>query len=181
MGLNEGKPTLWINNKYVSLLQIRNEMGRRRAAALQLIRFKFRGKIISCSSLLIGQPYAPPILYNMDSEGEDNATHGIGNGILLPHVMRFNAPLAAAKLSLIAGALGCGEAGDDADLAIAGADAVAALLARTGHPLKLSEAGVTEDALEHCAGLALTDGATMTNPRAPASTAEIVTLYQQAL
>ena len=81
MGLNEGKPTLWINNKYVFLLQIRNEMGRRRAAALQLIRFKFRGKIISCSPLLIGQPYAPPILYNMDSEGEDNATHGIGNGI----------------------------------------------------------------------------------------------------
>ncbi len=107
--------------------------------------------------------------------------HGTGNGILLPHVMRFNAPLAAAKLSLVAGALGCRDAGNEAELAMGGADAVAALLTRIGHPTKLSDVGVTEEALEECARLALTDGATMTNPRAPASTAEIVTLYQQAL
>ena len=36
--------------------------------------------------------------------------HGTANGILLPHVMRFNAEAAAQKLALVARALGVKEA-----------------------------------------------------------------------
>ena len=107
--------------------------------------------------------------------------HGTGNGILLPHVMRYNLEAAGPKLALIGRALGCEGKVDESQQALAAADAVAALLVRLGHPTKLSEVGVTEADLATCAGLALTDGATMTNPRAVRSTDEIVAVYRLAL
>jgi alcohol dehydrogenase class IV len=106
--------------------------------------------------------------------------HGTANGIILPHVMRFNAGAAAAKLALCARALGVTGELDDAQLAAAGADAVASLLQRIGHPTKLSEVGVKPTDWEACAALALIDGATSTNPRAPRSAEEIFGLYRTA-
>lgn len=106
--------------------------------------------------------------------------HGTANGIILPHVMRFNAGAAAGKLALCARALGVAGDLDDAQLAAASADAVASLLARIGHPTKLSDVGVKPSDWEACAQLALIDGATSTNPRAPRSAEEIVGLYKTA-
>ena len=107
--------------------------------------------------------------------------HGTANGILLPHVMTWNAQAAAAKLALIARAAGLQSAGSEIEIAQAGAAAVAALLARIGHPTKLSEVGVKERDLQACAELALVDGATATNPRAPRSADEIAAVYRAAL
>jgi aldehyde dehydrogenase (NAD+) len=106
--------------------------------------------------------------------------HGTANGILLPHVMRFNVEAAGPKLAQVARALGC-SGSDEASLAVAAADAVAALLTRIGHPTKLSEVGIKAADFPACAELALTDGATATNPRPVRSVAEIVAVYQQAL
>jgi alcohol dehydrogenase class IV len=64
---------------------------------------------------------------------------------------------------------------------MAAADAVAALLLRVGHPTQLSKVGVSAGDLDECAGLALTDGATMTNPRGVSSVQEIVAVYREAL
>jgi aldehyde dehydrogenase (NAD+) len=107
--------------------------------------------------------------------------HGTANGILLPHVMAWNAQAATAKLVLVARAAGVESPGSDVEIALAGAAAISALLAKIGHPTKLSEVGVKENDLAACAELALTDGATMTNPRAPRSADEIVAVYKQAL
>ncbi len=107
--------------------------------------------------------------------------HGTANGILLPHVMRFNVEAAGPKLAQVARALGVQEAAGESELAMLGAAAVATLLARIGHPLRLSEVKVEANDLENCAELALTDGATSTNPRALRSAAEIVSVYRQAI
>jgi aldehyde dehydrogenase (NAD+) len=106
--------------------------------------------------------------------------HGTANGILLPHVMRYNAPVAAGKLAQVARALGVTGDKDDQALALDAATQVASLLASTQHPTKLSDVGVKPSDLEACAALALTDGATMTNPRAVKNTAEIVAVYREA-
>ncbi|HMI91988.1 MAG TPA: iron-containing alcohol dehydrogenase, partial [Polyangiales bacterium] len=106
--------------------------------------------------------------------------HGTANGILLPHVMRFNVEAAGQKLAQVARALGC-EGSDEAVLAVAAADRVADLLVRIGHQTKLSEVGIKQADFAGCAEVALTDGATATNPRAVRSAAEIVAVYQQAL
>jgi len=107
--------------------------------------------------------------------------HGTANGILLPHVMRFNSEAAGAKLALIARALGVHDALDPAELAARAVDAVSALVAGTGHPTRLSEVNVDPEDLETCAGLALTDAATMTNPRSVASTQEVLAVYRAAM
>jgi aldehyde dehydrogenase (NAD+) len=106
--------------------------------------------------------------------------HGTANGILLPHVMRFNVEAAGPKLAAVARALGVQEASGEAELASLGAEAVASLLARIGHPVKLSAVKVDADDLQNCAELALTDGATSTNPRAVRASSEIVVVYRQA-
>jgi alcohol dehydrogenase class IV len=107
--------------------------------------------------------------------------HGTANGILLPHVMRFNVEAAGPKLAQVARALGCNGTGDEVALASAGADAVAKLLVAIGHPQKLSEVGVKAADLQACAELALGDGATATNPRPVRSAEEAVAVYRQAL
>ena len=89
--------------------------------------------------------------------------HGSAIGVLLPHVMRFNAKARPEKLSRVARALGCREDGDEA-LALAGADAVSELLHRIGHPRHLRELGVAKNHLAQCVGLTLADEATLTNP-----------------
>ncbi|HEX6241060.1 MAG TPA: aldehyde dehydrogenase family protein, partial [Polyangiales bacterium] len=105
--------------------------------------------------------------------------HGTANGILLPHVMRFNLEAAGPKLAQVAQALGV--QGEQAALAAQAAESISELLVRLGHPTKLSEVGVKRADLAHCAQLALTDPATMGNPRSPRSAQEIVELYEKAL
>jgi alcohol dehydrogenase class IV len=112
--------------------------------------------------------------------------HGTANGILLPHVMRWNAEAAAEKMAAVAEALGCAGAdriggGGEGALALAGADAVDSLLERTGHPRTLSAVGVAEEDLMPCAALAVADLVTVTNPRPVLFPAEVVALYQRAL
>jgi aldehyde dehydrogenase (NAD+) len=107
--------------------------------------------------------------------------HGTANGILLPHVMRYNLEVAGAKLALVARALGVQGEMSEPSLAAAAADAVAALLVRVGHPTKLSEVGVKPNHHQGCAELALSDGATATNPRAVRSVAEILAVYASAM
>jgi aldehyde dehydrogenase (NAD+) len=111
--------------------------------------------------------------------------HGTANGILLPHVMRFNADAAGAKLAAVARALGIEEAAPGPALAALAATAVAELLTRIGHPVRLSDLdldiGVGVEDLPPCAELALGDGATATNPRGLQRAEEIVALYHQAM
>jgi alcohol dehydrogenase class IV len=106
--------------------------------------------------------------------------HGTANGILLPHVMRFNVAAAAPKLALCARALGVTGDLDDAQLAAAGVQAVSSLLTRIAHPTKLSEVGVKPGDLQAVAALALTDGATSTNPRGVRSAEEVLALLREA-
>jgi aldehyde dehydrogenase (NAD+) len=107
--------------------------------------------------------------------------HGTANGILLPHVMRFNADAAGSKLAAVARALGVEAAAAGPALASLAADAVGELLVRIAHPLRLGDVSVDAEDLPRCAELALTDGATATNPRAPRGAEEIVALYRAAL
>lgn len=80
--------------------------------------------------------------------GATHCSHGAGNGLLLPHVMRFNMPGRRAELARIAALLGEEVAGLDesaaAERAIA---AVERLQAAIGIPTRLRDLGVRPDAL----------------------------------
>jgi alcohol dehydrogenase class IV len=80
--------------------------------------------------------------------GATHCSHGAGNGLLLPYVMRYNLPGREREFARIAELLGESTAG--LSLAAAAEKAIAAvekLRADIGIPLRLSQLGVTESQL----------------------------------
>jgi alcohol dehydrogenase class IV len=80
--------------------------------------------------------------------GAVHCAHGAGNGLLLPHVMRFNLPTRRKEFATIARLLGENVAGLSEDAAAERAiAAVDRLRADVGVPAKLREFGAREDQL----------------------------------
>ncbi|MEQ8696547.1 MAG: iron-containing alcohol dehydrogenase, partial [Bauldia litoralis] len=89
---------------------------------------------------------------------EPNLHHGTLNAILLPPVIRFNAPVSGDKLARLNAAIGLPET---ADLAAE----CEALNARIGIPAGLKTLGLAEDVLPWVVVRALADHSHATNPR----------------
>ncbi len=107
--------------------------------------------------------------------------HGVINGVLLPHVIRFNAAADPAPFVAIAAALGLEEhRGPDQEAALAVADRVERLAREVGVPRGLRELGVREQDLTRLAAGALRDACMSTNPRA-ATHEQMVALFRAAL
>jgi alcohol dehydrogenase class IV len=98
--------------------------------------------------------------------------HGHTSCILLPHVLRWNSPVNAARQELVAGALGRPGA--------CAADVVAELIRSLGQPTRLSEAGVPRDALAKIADLAMTNVWVRTNPRKIAGPPDVMAILETA-
>ena len=106
--------------------------------------------------------------------------HGEACGIVLPKVMRYNVDHATEALVQVALALGAKNGKGGREAALEAADAVEALMKKTGHPLQLREAGVKEDMLDMAAFHAICDTAAIFNPRRVNDPGEIAALYKQA-
>lgn len=106
---------------------------------------------------------------------EFDTQHGLTNAVLLPQVLRFNAPAIGARIAPMCQAMG-----------LEGADfetfygAVCGLLDRCGIPRSLAEIGVTADRIDSVAAKAMTDTAAATNPR-PFTLEEVTSLIRAAL
>jgi alcohol dehydrogenase class IV len=97
--------------------------------------------------------------------------HGLANGIMIDHVMRFNLPAATAKLAELARVCAApgGEHGDEAARAKAFVAWLTALKAAIGIPARLSACAgarrVTADDIGRLAEVATADVCHQTNPR----------------
>lgn len=107
--------------------------------------------------------------------------HGVACAMLLPTVMKFNAPAALPKYVDIAKALGVYKDGmtqqEAADAACAEIDNLSRLV---GIPTHLSELGITEKDIDALADQAIVDVCTPGNPR-EVTRGDIVALYKQIL
>ncbi|QJW92806.1 iron-containing alcohol dehydrogenase [Frigoriglobus tundricola] len=113
--------------------------------------------------------------------GAVHVSHGAGNGLLLPFVMRFNlekrVPQTARIGEWLGTAHGRGQV-EQAESAIAG---IEQLRKDIGIPLRLRDIGVTEDMLPGFAAKAFAIKRLMrVNPRVPQSEDEILGIYRAA-
>lgn len=107
--------------------------------------------------------------------------HGIANGILLPHCMRFNLEESISALSLVAESMGVRDRNmTEFEAAEAAVREMAEFTKRIKHPQKLSEMGVTESDLDKAADLCLFDGAITYNPRIVMDKAEALEVLRSA-
>jgi alcohol dehydrogenase class IV len=107
--------------------------------------------------------------------------HGVVNGVLLPHVIRFNAEVVPARFAALAHAMGLPVAGvPDAEAGELLADHVQQLAQAVGVPSGLRELGVHDDNIERLAGTAMHDACLTTNPR-PVSQTDLATIFRAAL
>jgi alcohol dehydrogenase len=107
--------------------------------------------------------------------------HGVVNGVLLPHVIRFNGADEPGRFVPIAQAMGLDVAGVPADVAVEMvAEAVRELGDEVGVPKGLGALGVTLDDIPRLSQLTLGDACLTTNPRG-ASVEDIDRLFRAAM
>jgi alcohol dehydrogenase class IV len=109
--------------------------------------------------------------------------HGVTSAVMLPHVLRFNAPVVGERILRLAEPLGVEVEGLATEEACARViDALAALIAsleRFGVPHTLESAGATKPELELVADLVLHDMGAAVNPR-PLGRADLTDLFAAA-
>ena len=98
--------------------------------------------------------------------------HGFSTGLILPSVMRWNAPANPERQKRVAAALGA----PDRDAA----DSIAALAAELGLPTRLRDVGVTKSIFPELARRAIGESGMRTNPRAIGSEADIIAILEMA-
>ncbi|MET7802815.1 iron-containing alcohol dehydrogenase [Streptomyces decoyicus] len=110
-----------------------------------------------------------------------DAPHGVVNGVLLPHVIRFNAQIQPGRFVALADAAGIATDGVAPDeVALMLAERVRALADDVGVPRGLASLGVTEADVPRLSRTTLKDACLATNPR-DAGLLDIETLFRAAL
>ena len=100
--------------------------------------------------------------------------HGLANGIMIDHVMRYNLDAAAGKMAELARVCGAGSSGESF------IEWLAALKSRIGIPAALGAKGVTRADLPRLVEIAVNDACHRTNPR-PCTAADFERIFAQAL
>ncbi|ANE78855.1 alcohol dehydrogenase [Mycobacterium adipatum] len=107
--------------------------------------------------------------------------HGVINGVLLPHVVRFNAEADPAPFATIAASLGIADKrAPELESALALADHLQELARTVGVPRGLADLGVQDSDVAVLARNAMADACITTNPRA-ADEAQLQALFRAAL
>jgi alcohol dehydrogenase class IV len=110
-----------------------------------------------------------------------DAPHGVVNGVLLPHIIRFNAQASPERFVPLAAASGIPTDGvPPGEVALILAERVRALADEVGVPKGLAALGVTEEVLPQLARTTLKDACLATNPR-EAGAADLEALFRAAL
>src|SRR5579883_62266 len=113
--------------------------------------------------------------------GTSGVPHGIANGIILPHAMRFNLNAAAAQLAPAAEAMGISLAGKNLRTAVEEMIArIEELIRGMGLPQRLRAVGVREDDLPRLAQLAFQNRTVRSNPEPETEAVQLEELLRAA-
>lgn len=157
-----------------SLPRVLAEPGDLEARGRMLLGAAFAGCAIEHSMLGAAHSCANPLTARF------GLIHGVAVGVMLPHVMRFNAedPLARQAYAELAAVRGLAS-GTEQDTVATLITSVEALLCAAGVPGSLKEAGVPAEAIGDLAGEAARQWTAQFNPR-PLSQTDFQELYARA-
>lgn len=113
--------------------------------------------------------------------GVFHVPHGLSNALVLPHVMRFNAPDAAAHYAELAGILAPTATGTDEAKAAALIAAMEHIATMTGIATTLRQVGITENDLDRLADDAMLQTRLLGNNPRTVTRADARSIYQAAL
>ena len=107
--------------------------------------------------------------------------HGLANGLLLPHVMKYNLEEVPELLADIAGAMGADIAGmDSLNAGKTAVDEMQRLSKKIGLSQRLRDLGVEVDTLKECSELSMSDGSIIYNPKIIMDAEEVFAVYEEA-
>lgn len=113
--------------------------------------------------------------------GSAGVPHGIANGIILPHAMRFNLHATASQLIPVVEAMGIIVTGRNVEEAVGEAiEAIYAMIGQMKLPQHLRDVGVAERDLPRLAQLALQSPAVRNNPVPVTDAAQIESMLRAA-
>lgn len=113
--------------------------------------------------------------------GSAGVPHGIANGIVLPHAMRFNLDATAPQLLPVVEAMGIALAGRNVEEAVGEAiEAIYAMIGQMKLPQHLRDVGVEERDLARLAQVALQSAAVRNNPKPIIEAAQIEAVLRAA-
>jgi alcohol dehydrogenase class IV len=113
--------------------------------------------------------------------GTAGVAHGIANGIMLPHVLRFNLEATASQIAQAADALGLTDSGQsETALAETIVQQVDVLIRQSGLPQHLRDVGVPASNLPRLAQLAFASRTVQSNPKPITDVTQLLVLLQEA-
>lgn len=150
-----------------------DEPGDVAARGAMLLGSHFAGAAIENSMLGAAHALANPLTARYDT------THGVAVGVMLPHVVRFNAPVVGDLYADLADDLDLCDR-NDPEAAYRLADFLTSFLSRAGLPTTLSECGVRSEDFWDLAETAAKQWTGNFNPR-PVDTSSLEELYRCAM
>ncbi|WP_116139925.1 iron-containing alcohol dehydrogenase [Trinickia diaoshuihuensis] len=106
--------------------------------------------------------------------------HGLSNALVLPHVLKFNAPVAAPLYAQLATAIVPGAAGTQEEKTAAFIEHIEHLIAETHIASTLREVGIPSDGLERMAKDAMLQQRLLVNNPRPVTEADALAIYRAA-
>lgn len=151
------------------------EGGNRAARGAMLLGSMLAGQAFANSPVAAVHALAYPI------GGIFHVPHGLSNALVLPHVLRFNAPVAGATYAEIAADAfpALAEVGAQGRCA-AFIEALEGLALRLGMPTRLRDVGIPEDALPRMAADAMKQQRLLVNNPRPVAEADALAIYRAA-
>ncbi len=112
--------------------------------------------------------------------GHYHIAHGLSNALMLEQVLRFNAPVAAARYAELAPLIGAPAASDDHAGCQAFISQMKYIMDESGAPRRLRDVGVREDSLTLLAADAMKQTRLLINNPVEVKETDALALYQQA-
>lgn len=161
---------------YANLLPACRDGRNRAAREAMLLGATLAGQAFSNAPVAAVHALAYPL------GGHFHVPHGLSNALVLMHVLRFNAPAAAALYAELADTLGCAAAGDSIEAKTeAFVQAMQTLVNETGIPRTLREVGVEESHLPMLASDAMKQQRLLINNPREMTEAAALDIYKAAL